>query len=100
MKCDACYSAKNVGDYRAGLNQAHICNDCFEKSHIAIAAKINTRKNEEIEAKDAEIARMRAEIAAMRRCEICKHYDAIWVGRNPCIGCADTTNLPKWELAK
>jgi hypothetical protein len=49
MKCDACDSAKNVGDYRAGLNQVCICNDCFEKSHIAIAAKINTRKNEEIE---------------------------------------------------
>jgi len=55
-----------------------------------------TCKDAELAAKDKEIEALKAQIAAMRRCEICKHYDTIY----HCSGCADKTNLPKWELDK
>jgi len=53
----------------------------------------------EIEAKDKEIEALKAQIAAMRRCEICKHWDTD-CDSAPCVGCADKTDLPRWELAK
>jgi len=55
-----------------------------------------TCKDAELAAKDKEIEALKAQNAAMRRCEICKHYDTIY----HCSGCADKTNLPKWELNK
>jgi len=53
----------------------------------------------ELAAKDKEIEALKAQIAAMRRCEICKHWDADCDGA-PCVDCADKTDPPKWELAK
>jgi hypothetical protein len=54
---------------------------------------------QDIVAYSAEIARLKAQIGAMRRCEICKHYDNNY-HTAPCIICARTTDLQKWELAK
>ena len=53
----------------------------------------------ELAAKDKEIEDLKAQIAAMRQCEICKHYDGNYHDA-PCVSCACTTDLPKWELAK
>jgi len=47
-----------------------------------------------------EIEGLKAQIAAMRRCEICKHWDNDFSISNHCINCANTTTLPNWELAK
>ena len=54
---------------------------------------------QDIVAYSAEIARLKAQIAAMQECENCKHYynKSIDV---PCLSCAFTTDLPKWELEK
>jgi hypothetical protein len=53
----------------------------------------------ELAAKDKEIEGLKAQIAAMRTCEICKHYLTFSYDA-PCVSCADKTDLPKWELAK
>jgi hypothetical protein len=59
---------------------------------------IETRDAELI-ANDEEIESLKAQIAAMRRCEICKHYANDYLDAK-CVGCADKTSLPKWELAR
>ena len=53
----------------------------------------------ELAAKDKEIETLKAQIAAMKCCEICKHYDN-FAHDAPCVCCADKTDLPKWELDK
>jgi hypothetical protein len=58
-----------------------------------------TCKDAELAAKDKEIAELKAQIAAMRTCEICKHWDTDCHDA-PCASCASTTDLPNWGLAK
>ena len=64
MKCDACDSTEYITDCRAATSQVNVCETCFCGAHLHIAAKINTRKNE-------EIARLRAQIDAMKNCGNC-----------------------------
>jgi hypothetical protein len=93
MKCDACGSTEEIIDCRSSTNQVYVCENCFCRSHIAIAAKINTRKNEEIEAKDAVIARLRKIILKEISCENCKHlYTDCLETRGECTAFAE-----KWE---
>jgi hypothetical protein len=54
----------------------------------------------ELAAKDKEIERLKAQIAAMRRCKICVHWDNDFSISDHCINCANTTTLPNWELAE
>jgi len=58
-----------------------------------------TCKDAELAAKDKEIEALKAQIAAMKCCEICKHYDNNYHDA-PCVSCANTTDLQKWELEK
>ena len=53
----------------------------------------------ELAAKDKEIETLKAQIAAMKCCEICKHYDNNHYDA-PCVVCANTTDMPKWEVNK
>jgi hypothetical protein len=77
------------------------CADCG----ILYGAEIKA-KDKYIEAQDViisgqrkEVEALKEQIAAMRRCEICKYYDNNYHDA-PCVGCADKTSLPRWELAK
>jgi len=67
------------------------CADCHEK-YIEAQDIIISGQRKEIEA-------LKVQIAAMRRCEICKHFHNNYHDA-PCVSCAHTTELPKWELAK
>ena len=84
------------------FTRANACLDCYEKkldkAEALTVYAIETR-DAELAAKDKEIETLKAQIAAMRRCEICKHYDNNYHDA-PCVCCADKTDLPKWELDK
>ena len=44
-----------------------------------------------------DVIELEVEVEKMKRCEICKHYDTNHYAA-PCVVCANTTDLPKWEL--
>jgi hypothetical protein len=70
------------------------CTECFSRLDACESCM-----DAELAAKDKEIEGLKAQIAAMRTCEICKHYLTFSYDA-PCVSCADKTDLPKWELAK
>ena len=72
----------------------NFCQKCFTRFDAC-----ETCLAAELSAKDKEIEALKAQIAAMRRCEICKHYETNY-NDAPCSGCADKTDLPKWDLRK
>jgi hypothetical protein len=87
MKCDACGSTEEIIDCRAAASQVNICENWFCRSHIAIAAKINTRKNE-------EILWLKAMVQELKCCANCK-WD-VEGDEEVCDGCC-MPELKKWE---
>jgi len=71
----------------------NFCNYCYTR--LDACADCHAA---ELAAKDKEIEALKAQIAAMKECENCKHYDNKSIDV-PCVSCADKTDLPNWELA-
>ena len=71
----------------------NFCQKCFTRFDACESCK-----DAELAAKDKEIETLKAQIAAMRKCEICKHYDT-FAHDAPCSGCADKTDLPSLTLS-
>jgi hypothetical protein len=91
----------------------NFCNYCYtHKSEIeakdkeieglkaALAAEVRLTVHA-IETRDAELIAKDKEIEVLkaRMCETCTHYATSGIDV-PCLSCAFTTDLPKWELAK
>ena len=71
--------------------EAHIYRSLLEESRIMFEASDTGEWVRATEHLDM--------VEKMKCCEICKHYDNNYHDA-PCSGCADKTNLPKWELNK